>query len=72
MFSTFFLYRSGQCSESTDAISQWLPRLHALVVGPGLGRDPAILKTVRSVIDAAKEQEKDIVIDAVSDRYMCT
>lgn len=25
---------------------KWLPRIHTLVIGPGLGRDPKILETV--------------------------
>lgn len=58
--------RSDQCSQSSEAISSWLPRLHALVIGPGLGRDPTIMNTVKSVIAAAKQQQKDIVLDAVS------
>ena len=60
------LCRSDQCSQSSEAISSWLPRLHALVIGPGLGRDPTIMSTVKSVIAAAKQQQKDIVLDAVS------
>ncbi|XP_032170303.1 ATP-dependent (S)-NAD(P)H-hydrate dehydratase isoform X5 [Mustela erminea] len=29
-------------------VEEWLPRLHALVVGPGLGRDDALLENVKS------------------------
>jgi hypothetical protein len=28
-------------------VKKWLPRLHALVVGPGLGRDDLLLKNVK-------------------------
>lgn len=28
-------------------MEKWLPRLHALVVGPGLGRDSLLLNNVR-------------------------
>ncbi len=49
-----------------EAIASWLPRLHTLVIGPGLGRDPAILATVKAVIAVAIQQLKNIVIDAVS------
>lgn len=28
-------------------MEKWLPRLHALVVGPGLGRDDLLLNNVR-------------------------
>lgn len=63
---------SDRCSESSEAIASWLPRLHALVIGPGLGRDPAIMNTVKSVIAVAKQQNKDIVIDAVRSSYSYT
>lgn len=64
-------HRSANCSESAEAIASWLPRLHALVIGPGLGRDPSILATVKAVIAVARRLQKDIVIDAVSPpRYL--
>jgi len=67
-----FPHSSDRCSESSEAIASWLPRLHALVIGPGLGRDPAIMNTVKSVIAVAKQQNKDIVIDAVRSSYSYT
>lgn len=52
-----------------SSITAWFPRLHSLVIGPGLGRDPKTLNTVKSLISVAKEQEKDIVIDAVNNIF---
>lgn len=49
---------------AVEEIDTWLPRLHALVVGPGLGRDPTLLTTTREVIERAKRREIPIVIDA--------
>ncbi|XP_019862654.1 PREDICTED: ATP-dependent (S)-NAD(P)H-hydrate dehydratase-like isoform X2 [Amphimedon queenslandica] len=49
---------------SVESISPWLPRLHSIVIGPGLGRDNAILRTVKELLKLAKEQEKNIIIDA--------
>lgn len=49
-----------------DAISDWFPRLHSLVVGPGLGCDPVVLARVKKLVVKAKEMQKNIVIDAVS------
>lgn len=49
-----------------DAVTAWFPRLHSLVIGPGLGRDPVILARVKKLIMVAKEMKKNIVIDAVS------
>ncbi|RBA15266.1 hypothetical protein FPRO05_12746 [Fusarium proliferatum] len=45
-------------------IKDLLPRLHVLVIGPGLGRDPLMHATVARVIRAAREQELPIVLDA--------
>lgn len=41
-----------------------LPRLHVLVVGPGLGRDPLMQATVAKVIRAAREKDMPVVLDA--------
>ena len=47
-------------------MEKWLPRLHALVIGPGLGRDKKILSNVEQLIGTLRKQEKPIplVIDA--------
>ena len=41
-----------------------LPRLHVLVIGPGLGRDPLMQDTVARVIRAARDKEMPLVLDA--------
>uniref|UniRef100_A0A480HAP1 ATP-dependent (S)-NAD(P)H-hydrate dehydratase n=1 Tax=Sus scrofa TaxID=9823 RepID=A0A480HAP1_PIG len=33
--------------DAARAVGEWLPRLHALVVGPGLGRDHVLLENVK-------------------------
>lgn len=33
---------------AVEEIEKWLPRLHGLVVGPGLGREAALLKTAKA------------------------
>ncbi|XP_053400678.1 ATP-dependent (S)-NAD(P)H-hydrate dehydratase-like [Mercenaria mercenaria] len=53
--------------ESKDCpaeVSQWLPRVHSLVVGPGLGRTDLILDNARNIIEQAKERSLPLVIDA--------
>ncbi|XP_014447531.1 ATP-dependent (S)-NAD(P)H-hydrate dehydratase [Tupaia chinensis] len=45
-------------------VQKWLPRLHALVVGPGLGRDDALLRTVTDILEVSKARDIPIVIDA--------
>ncbi|XP_036749847.1 ATP-dependent (S)-NAD(P)H-hydrate dehydratase isoform X5 [Manis pentadactyla] len=58
----------GGCQEdSPDAVhdvEKWLPRLHALVVGPGLGRDSTLLDNVKGILEASKARDIPIVIDA--------
>jgi ATP-dependent NAD(P)H-hydrate dehydratase len=41
-----------------------LPRLHVLVIGPGLGRDPLMQETCARVIEAARKQNMPFVLDA--------
>ena len=47
-------------------ILDMLPRLHVLVIGPGLGRDEVTLKQVAAVIKAARSREPPVpmVLDA--------
>jgi len=47
-----------------DAIKGWLPRFNAVVVGPGLGRDPALLAAARAVVHECKEAALPLVLDA--------
>ena len=50
-----------------ELIKPWLPRLHSLVIGPGLGRDPQILDKVAKVIEHCRNETNDkkpLVIDA--------
>lgn len=45
-------------------IVDMLPRLHVLVVGPGLGRDPLMHETCAKVLAAARERKMPVVLDA--------
>jgi len=47
-------------------MNKWLPRLHALVIGPGLGRDKTVLSNVEQLIGTLRKQDKPIpiVVDA--------
>ncbi|XP_035459908.2 ATP-dependent (S)-NAD(P)H-hydrate dehydratase isoform X1 [Scophthalmus maximus] len=49
---------------AVEEIEKWLPRLHGLVVGPGLGREDFLLKTAKEVIEKSKTRDIPIVIDA--------
>lgn len=45
-------------------IQPWLERLHVIVIGPGLGRDPNVFETIRRLLIVCRELKKPIVIDA--------
>ncbi|XP_037542439.1 ATP-dependent (S)-NAD(P)H-hydrate dehydratase isoform X1 [Nematolebias whitei] len=49
---------------AVEEIEKWLPRIHSLVVGPGLGREESLLKTAKEVIERSKARDIPIVIDA--------
>jgi len=55
--------------QSAEEISQktidLLERLHAIVVGPGLGRDNLMQDTAAKIIEAAKARNMPMVVDAV-------
>ncbi|KAL1874732.1 hypothetical protein VTK73DRAFT_260 [Phialemonium thermophilum] len=59
---------SGGADQDPDRIAQgviaMLPRLHVLVVGPGLGRDPLMHDVCVRVIRAARERGMPVVLDA--------
>lgn len=45
-------------------IEPWLERLHVLVIGPGLGRDPTVFTTIRQLITKCRDLKKPLVLDA--------
>ncbi len=59
---------SGDIEMGAENVSRpiidMLSRLHVLVVGPGLGRDPLMLATAANVIKAARKRSMPVVIDA--------
>ncbi|EHB02306.1 Carbohydrate kinase domain-containing protein [Heterocephalus glaber] len=51
---------------AAQEVEKWLPRLHALVVGPGLGRDGLLLDSTKGILEAARVRDIPVVIDALS------
>ena len=51
-------------SELASPIVAMLGNLHAVVIGPGLGRDRLMQATVAAVIKAAREKDVPLVLDA--------
>jgi hypothetical protein len=50
--------------EMVSLVVSMLPRLHSLVIGPGLGRDDTVLDAVGQIILAARARGLPMVIDA--------
>ncbi|XP_055071154.1 ATP-dependent (S)-NAD(P)H-hydrate dehydratase isoform X2 [Misgurnus anguillicaudatus] len=49
---------------AVEEIEKWLPRLHSLVVGPGLGREDKLLKNAKEIIERSKLRSIPVIIDA--------
>jgi ATP-dependent NAD(P)H-hydrate dehydratase len=49
---------------AVDLFVSWLPRMHAVCFGPGLGRDPGVLATVQELLVRALKHPVPVVIDA--------
>ncbi|XP_067842824.1 ATP-dependent (S)-NAD(P)H-hydrate dehydratase [Heptranchias perlo] len=51
-------------SSAVEDVEQWLPALHTLVIGPGLGRDEKILQNTKGIMEKCQLRGMPIVIDA--------
>ncbi|XP_042903547.1 ATP-dependent (S)-NAD(P)H-hydrate dehydratase [Parasteatoda tepidariorum] len=47
-----------------EEVTDYLPSLHSLVIGPGLGRDKITFDATRSLINLAKKRDMPLVFDA--------
>ncbi|KAI9102726.1 Ribokinase-like protein [Phlyctochytrium arcticum] len=56
--------KEQELSNVTARIEELLPRLHVLVVGPGLSRDDLMQETARQILVKAREKGMPFVIDA--------
>ncbi|KAH8364143.1 hypothetical protein KR084_002983 [Drosophila pseudotakahashii] len=52
------------CVDAVEKITPWLDRLHVIVIGPGLGREPGVLKTTSNLLKICMDVQKPVVIDA--------
>ena len=55
---------SKAARQAADKIIPWLDRLHAVLIGPGLGRDEIMANTVRMIISEAVQRQLPIILDA--------
>ena len=51
-------------NDMVASVTETFDRLHVLIVGPGLGRCPLVLRAVARIIKSAKEKKIPMVIDA--------
>lgn len=51
-------------ANAVKKISPWFDRLHAIVIGPGLGRDTETLSVVINLIKIIKDKKIPLVVDA--------
>ncbi|XP_069746518.1 ATP-dependent (S)-NAD(P)H-hydrate dehydratase isoform X2 [Narcine bancroftii] len=49
---------------AVEEVQKWIPALHAMVIGPGLGRDQKVLQSTKEIIQKCKARGMPIVIDA--------
>lgn len=47
-----------------EEIDQWLPRLHVVVLGPGLGRNQSMLGRISIIMERARARNIPMVVDA--------
>lgn len=59
-----------QIEDSTNYILNWVPKLHSLVIGPGLGRDLLVFHSIKRLLEKMKSSEDlsqtPLVLDGVN------
>ncbi|KAJ3287333.1 hypothetical protein HK104_008649, partial [Borealophlyctis nickersoniae] len=55
---------SKEIDRIVERVTGMFPRLHVLVVGPGLSRDEIMLETTKRILVKARERDMPVVIDA--------
>ena len=55
--------KNDEIENTLTYIEAILPRLDALVIGPGLGRNTAVLEATKRIISLAKGNEMTLVLD---------
>lgn len=57
--------RQAECiAKSVNDVTSMFPSLHALCVGPGLGRHPLVFKVIQPVLQKAIESKLTLILDA--------
>ena len=50
--------------KSSEDVGQWIPRLDGVLIGPGLGRDAAVIETCSRLIVTTVINGKPLLLDA--------
>ncbi|RWS31144.1 ATP-dependent (S)-NAD(P)H-hydrate dehydratase-like protein [Leptotrombidium deliense] len=58
-------------SNALEEISMILPKMHSVVIGPGLGRNESLLSTVGGIINKVKDMDLPMILDADSLHFIC-
>lgn len=56
--------RQNEVTNMVNSVTNSLDRLHVLVIGPGLGRDPAVMDATAQIIREARRKSINLVLDA--------
>jgi ATP-dependent NAD(P)H-hydrate dehydratase len=68
---SFYCVIERQIEKMVSSVTAMFDRMHALVIGPGLGRCPLVLRTVSIIVERAIEASVPIILDADA-LYMLT
>jgi NAD(P)H-hydrate repair Nnr-like enzyme with NAD(P)H-hydrate dehydratase domain len=58
-------YSTEAITKASEYVTEWLSKLTALVVGPGLGRNESVSRTATAIVQNAKKMQLPIVLDGV-------
>ena len=64
VYNTNHIHKEDEQNEFVNRVTSVFPRLHGLVIGPGMGRNPFVLKSVEKIVERAKEIDLPLVLDA--------
>lgn len=64
MYVTDRIHTKKEQDDFVNRVTSIFPRLHGIVIGPGLGRNQHVLQSVKKIVERAKEIELPLVLDA--------
>ena len=64
VYNTSRIHKDDEQRDFVNRVTSFFPRLHGLVIGPGMGRNPHVLRSVQKIVERAREIELPLVLDA--------